>query len=683
MSAKKGSGKNKLASLRNIGIIAHIDAGKTTLTERILYYTGKIHRMGEVHEGTATMDFMPEEQERGITITSACTTCSWREHRINIIDTPGHVDFTIEVERSLRVLDGAVGVFCAVAGVEPQSETVWRQSEAYGVPKLACVNKLDRLGADFEGALAAMREKLAAHPVAVTIPVGQGQDFAGLLDVLHLERLDFDQASQGETITRRPLTEAEAAQVAPWREQLVEAACEHDEVLMEAYLGGEAIDPDRLVAGLRAATLAHEIVPVYAASALKNIGVQPLLDGVLAFLPSPLDRGAVKGLDPVTKAAKAFEPDPAAPLAALAFKVSMETGRRQVFVRVYSGKLAAGADVYNAARDRIERPARLFTLHAGHREKIESAGPGEIVAVAGLRFAATGDTLCSKDDAILLESIAGYKPVISLALEPRNAEESDRLKEVLDKLLQEDPTLTLETDPETDQMILSGMGELHLDVVLERARREYGVSPRVGKPQVVYLETVTAEGTGEGEFCRELAEKEHHGKVAVTVAPLPREAGRDIAFAIDTQASPADWIAAIGEGLEDGLQSGPLRGYPVQDIRVRVTGIFPQEGKTSAVGCRMAASLALKAALADAKPALLEPIMEVEIGVPDAFVGDVVGLLGAKGAKVENMVDRGGHKTISALAPLRQMFGFSTELRSATQGRAGLTMRFGKFDLLA
>lgn len=682
MSARKASGKNRLASLRNIGIIAHIDAGKTTLTERILYYTGKIHRMGEVHEGTATMDFMPEEQERGITITSACTTCSWRDHQVNIIDTPGHVDFTIEVERALRVLDGAIGVFCAVSGVEPQSETVWRQSVAYGVPKLACINKMDRLGADFKGALAAMRDKLGVHPVAVTIPVGQGQDFAGLIDLLTMERLDFDQKTQGEGVARRALNAAEAELAAPWREKLVEAACEHDDALMEAYLSGGTIEHDQLVAGLRAGTLAHAVVPVYAASALKNSGVQPLLDGVLAFLPSPLDRGAVSGLDPVGKLPKAFEPDPSAPLAALVFKVSMETGRRQVFVRVYSGTLTAGQDVYNAIRDKVERPARLFTLHASHREKIETAGPGEIVAVAGLRFAATGDTLCTKADPIVLEAIAGYKPVISLALEPRNAEESDRLKEVLDKLLQEDPTLTLVIDPETEQMVLSGMGELHLDVVLERARREYGVAPRVGKPQVVYLETVTAEGVGEGEFDRELGEKPHYGKVAVSVTPLPREAGRDIVFTIDRQAYPAAWSTAIAEGLEDGLQSGPLRGYPVQDVRVKVTGLFPAEGKTSAVGCRMAASLALKNALAAGKPALLEPIMEVEIGVPDAFVGDVVGLLGAKGAKVENMVDRGGHKTVEALAALRQMFGFSTELRSATQGRAGLTMRFAKFDLL-
>jgi len=683
MSAKKGAGKSRLQSLRNIGIIAHIDAGKTTLTERILFYTGKIHRMGEVHDGTATMDFMPEEQERGITITSACTTCAWNNAVINIIDTPGHVDFTIEVQRSLRVLDGVVGVFCAVAGVEPQSETVWRQSVAYGVPKLACVNKLDRLGADFEAVLTAMREKLGANPVAVTIPVGQGAELAGLIDLIGMERLDFDQASQGGEITRRALSPQEADMAAPWREALVEAACEHDEGLMDAYLSGEPIDRAVLMAALRAGTLSHALVPVYAASALKNIGVQPLLDGVLDFLPSPLDRGEVTGLDPHTKSEKRFSPDPSAPLSALAFKVSMETGRKQVFARIYSGRLEAGKDVYNATRDCIERPARLFRLHAGHREKLESAGPGEIVAVAGLRQTVTGDTLCDQGDPIVLESIAGYKPVISLALEPRNAEESDRLKEVLDKLLQEDPTLTLVHDADTDQLILSGMGELHLDVVLERVRREYGVSPRAGKPQVVYQETVTTQGVADGLFDRELGDKRQHGQVTLAVSPLPRGAGRDIAFAIDTQPYPQAWITAMEEGLVDGLQSGPIKGYPVQDVRVRVTGLGTVEGVTSAVGCRLAASQALKAALTAAKPALLEPIMELEISVPDAFVGDVVGLLGSKGAKIENMVDRGGHKLVESLAALRQMFGFSTELRSATQGRAAMTMRFSKFDLLA
>ena len=682
MSAKKGPKKGRLASLRNIGVIAHIDAGKTTLTERMLYFTGRIHRMGEVHDGTATMDFMPEEQERGITITSACTTCIWKDHSINIIDTPGHVDFTMEVERSLRVLDGAVGVFCGVAGVEPQSETVWRQSVAHGVPKIACINKLDRPGADFEAVLSAMREKLKANPVAVTIPLGQGPDLVGVIDLLTLERLEFDPASQGEEVTRHPLSEAEAAYAEPWREKLVEAACEHDETLLEAYLSGLPLDSEGLAAALRRGTLTHAIVPVFAASALKNIGVQPVLDGILAFLPSPLDRGAVSGMDPKTGLERCIEPDPEAPLAALVFKVSMETGRRQVFVRVYSGRLEAGKDVYNPARDLVERPARLFRLHAGHREKAETAGPGEIVAVAGMRRAATGDTLSAVGNSVLLESIVAYKPVISLALEPRNAEEADRLKEVLDKFLEEDPTLTLVTDEDTEQMVLSGMGELHLDVVLERARREFGVSPRIGKPQVVYQETVTATAAGDGEFDRELGDRSHYGRVSLSVSPLPRGTGREIVFEIDRQAFPAAWGTAIAEGLEDGLQSGPLGGHPVQDVRVGVTGVSAADGRTTEVGCRMAANLALKSALGAAKPALLEPIMELEIGVPDAFVGDVAGLLGAKGAKIDNMFDRGGQKTVTALAPLRQMFGFSTELRSATQGRAGMTMRFSKFDLL-
>jgi elongation factor G len=680
MSSKKGAKKNRLASLRNIGIIAHIDAGKTTLTERILYFSGRIHRMGEVHDGAATMDFMPEEQERGITITSACTTCVWKDHQINLIDTPGHVDFTIEVERSLRVLDGAVGVFCAVSGVEPQSETVWRQSVAYGVPKIAVVNKLDRPGADFEAALNAMREKLRANPVAVTIPLGQGAELSAIIDLAAMEHVRF--AGDGEEVTRRPLTDDEAAYAAPWRERLVEAACEYDEALMDAYLGGEAVAAAQIEAALRLGTLQHKVTPVFAASALKNIGVQPVLDGVLAYLPSPLDRGGAIGVDPAAKAEVAFPPEADAPLAALAFKVSMETGRRQVFVRVYSGRLEAGKDVWNATRGEIERPARLFHLHAGHREKAETAGPGEIVALAGLRRAATGDTLCDKAHPILLEAIGGYKPVISLALEPKNAEETDKLKEVLDKLAEEDPTLTVAHDPDTGQMILSGMGELHLDVVLERAKREYGVSPRAGKPQVVYQETVTAAAAGEGVFDRELGERSHHGRVTVAVSPLPRETGRDVAFEIDRLAYPPAWCAAMIEGLEDGLQSGPLGGHPVQDVQVRVTGVFPVEGRTTDIGCRMAAAQALKNALAAARPALLEPLMELEIGVPDAFVGDVAGLLGSKGAKIERMDDRGGHKTVTALAPLRRMFGFSTDLRSATQGRAGMSMRFLKFDLL-
>ena len=682
MSVKKGGRKGGLSVIRNIGIIAHIDAGKTTLTERILYYSGKIHRMGEVHDGTATMDFMPEEQERGITIASACTTCPWRGHRINIIDTPGHIDFTIEVERSLRVLDGAVGVFCAVAGVEPQSETVWRQSEGYGVPKLAFVNKMDRLGADFFAAVSATRDILKAPAVPVQIPLGAGQDFSGIIDLVTQEKLIFDQSSQGEQYERLPLTDAEAELAAPWREALVEAACEHDETLMEEYLGGVEPSEERLRTAIRAGALSRGMVPVLCGSALRNAGVQPLLDAVCDYLPSPEDCGGAVGTDPATGREKTFPPSAAAPLAALVFKVSMETGRRHVFIRVFSGRLAAGQEVLNATRGESERPARLFSMHAGHREKVEAAVAGDIVLAAGMRFARTGDTLCHAADPIVLESIAGYRPVISLALEPRNVEESDRLKEVLGRLLQEDPTLALEHDQETDQIILSGMGELHLEVVLERVRREYGLSPRSGNPQVVYQETVAGEGVGDAEFLRELAEKEHYGQVSLRVSPLPREAGRDVGFSLDRTGYPPAWLEAVAEGLEDGLQAGVLRGYPVQDVRVRVEGLQTVEGKSSAVGYRMAAHQALKNALAAAGPRLLEPIMFLEISVPDQFVGDVAGLLGAGGAKIENMFDRGGVKIVQALAPLQRLFGFSTKLRSATQGRAGMVMKFSKFDVL-
>ncbi len=682
MSSKKAKKKDKLELIRNIGVIAHIDAGKTTLTERILFYSGKIHRMGEVHDGTATMDFMPEEQERGITIASACTTCHWLDRQINIIDTPGHVDFTIEVERSLRVLDGAVGVFCAVSGVEPQSETVWRQSERYGVPKLAFINKMDRLGADFENALAAIRDKLRANPVAMQVPVGSGQDFTGVIDLITLEKLTFDPADQGATVIRSALSAAEAEYAAPWRETLMDAVCEHDDALLEAYLAGEEIDQDAARQAVRKAVLEKAFTPVFCGSALKNIGVQPLCDAICRYLPSPFDRPAPlgpagEGGEPVS-----FEISSAAPLSALVFKVSMETGRKLVFLRIYSGTINAGDEVYNATQDKMERLARLFVMHASHKEKKETAGPGEIVAAAGVRFARTGDTLCRKDSPIILESIGAYKPVISLALEPRNADEAERLTEVLEKLLQEDPTLTLENDEETGQIILSGMGELHLDVILERARREYGVDPRAGKPQVVYQETIMATGSGEAEFARELAEKEHYGQVGLVVSPLPREAGRDIVFEVDPGKYPAAWLDAIAEGLSDSLQSGPLKGFPVQDVRVRVTGLKVVDGQSSAVGYRMAAHQALKNALLAASPRLLEPIMKVEISVPEEFVGDVIGLLGAKGARIENLIDRTGLKIVQSLAPLRQLFGFSTDLRSATQGRAGMMMQFAKFDVL-
>ena len=682
MSKSNAPSAKVLGNLRNIGIIAHIDAGKTTLTERILYYSGKIHRIGEVHEGTATMDYMPEEQERGITITSAVTSCCWDPCMINIIDTPGHVDFTIEVERSLRVLDGAVGVFCGVSGVEPQSETVWRQSESYHVPKLAFVNKMDRLGADFEGVLDDMVTKLRANPVAVQYPDGEGQEFSGVFDLVTMERLEFDQASSGADCRRRAVTEEEIERLSPWREKLIEAASDEDESILDLYLSGEDVPAQQIHEALRKATLARRIVPVLVGSALKNIGVQPVLDAVCRYLPSPLDVPPATGVDPVTHVKKHFEVSSKEPLSALVFKVAMDSGRKLAMMRIYSGRIEAGGVVYNVTQDQDERVARLFRLHAGRKEKIDTAFAGDMVAAAGMKFARTGDTLCDRESPVILEQIADYKPVISLAIEPRNTEEGDKLDEVLEKYLLEDPTLDLTRDEDTGQIILSGMGELHLEVVLERLRREYKLEPRAGKPQVVYQETVAAKGAGKGVFSRELGEVMHFGGVNLSVEPLERDRERTISFEVDTEAWPAAWLEAVEDGIADGLQSGVIRGYPVQNVRVRVLGLERREGESSPVGYRMAAAMALKEALSAADPKLMEPIMWVEISVPEEFVGDVVGLLGSKGAKIENMIDRAGLKIVQGLAPLASLFGFSTDLRSATQGRAGFLMKFSRFDVL-
>jgi len=673
--------RNAARSLRNIGIIAHIDAGKTTLTERILFYTGRIHRMGEVHEGTATMDFMPEEQERGITIASACTHCQWGETRINIIDTPGHVDFTIEVERSLRVLDGAVGVFCAVAGVEPQSETVWRQSMKHHVPKLAFVNKMDRPGADFAAVLEAMRSRLGATPLPIVIPHGDGPEFSAVFDLVAWQRIGFDQDDHGATPHRSPLTGDEAAAAAPWRERMLETLAEEDEEFLERYLSGEPPAEEEVRAAIRRATLALRLTPVLAGSALRNIGVQPVLDAVRDYLPSPLDVPPVQGLDPRSKDMTILAPDPSGPLAALAFKVSMEGGRKHVYLRVYSGAITAGQETYNSAQDKDERVARLFRMHADRKEKLDSAVAGDIVAVAGMRFARTGDTICLRAAPVLLERIESYAPVISLAIEPRNSEEGDKLREALGHFLLEDPTLALEQDEETGQLLLSGMGELHLEVVLERLGREYGVRPRAGRPQVVRMETVSASAAASAEFDKLLGEQQHYGRVALSVEPRTRGKGHDVVFECDTTVWPPAFATAVAEGVKDGLQSGAL-GYPVCDVRVCVTEMGGKEKRETDVGFRLAAAMALKEALAKAAPAVLEPIMKVEVSAPAEFVGDVIGLFGSKGAKIDNMFDHAGQKTVQALAPLSGLFGFSTDLRSATQGRAGMVMRFERFDVL-
>jgi len=671
-----------LRNLRNIGIIAHIDAGKTTLTERILYYSGKIHRIGEVHEGTATMDYMPEEQERGITITSAVTSCQWDPCMINIIDTPGHVDFTIEVERSLRVLDGAVGVFCGVSGVEPQSETVWRQSESYHVPKLAFVNKMDRLGADFESVVESIQSTLGANPIPIQYPNGEGDEFEGVFDLIEMKRLEFDQSTNGEKYSSIDLTDDEIVKLSPWREKLIETAADEDDEILDLYLSGEDVPSPKIRAALRKATLEQRIVPVLVGSALKNIGVQPVMAAVCDYLPSPLEVPAATGIEPKSKNKISFDVSHKEPLSALVFKVAMDSGRKLAMMRIYSGKLTGGDTVYNVTQGKKERVARLFRLHAGRREKIDAAFAGDMVGAAGMKFARTGDTLCDEATPILLEQIADYKPVISLAIEPRNSEEGEKLDEVLEKYLMEDPTLDLKRDEDTDQIILSGMGELHLDVILERLKREFKLEPRAGKPQVVYQETISGKGIGQGEFNRELGEDMHYGGVKLSVAPLDRDKGQEISFEVDLEAWPAAWLEAVEDGISDGLQSGVVRGYPVQDVHVRVLGLERKDGESTPVGYRMASAMALKEALNDAGPKLMEPIMYVEINVPENFVGDVVGLLGSKGAKIENMIDRSGQKVVQGLAPLASLFGFSTDLRSATQGRAGFVMKFHRFDVL-
>ncbi len=673
------------SKLRNIGIIAHIDAGKTTLTERILFYTRKIHRMGEVHEGTATMDFMPEEQERGITITSACTTCHWKDRVINIIDTPGHVDFTIEVERCLRVLDGAVGVFCAVAGVEPQSETVWRQSEQFGVPKLAFVNKMDRPGADFDRTVQAIRTRLGANAVPVTIPVGSGADFSGVIDLIKEKVLSFSEDDEGMTVSEsapeRDLKEA----CSKARDHMLESLADVDDAFMEKYLEGSVTEDD-IRSAMRRAVLARTFTPVLAGSALGNKGVQPLLDAICDFLPSPCDLPPVQGLDAKGESVSVPLTEDG-PFVGLVFKVVMEDGRKTAFLRVYSGRFDEGDSLTNVNRGKDDRVGRIYRLHADHREQLKSASTGDIVAVVGLRSAHTGETYAKGID-VRLEAIESYAPVITLALEPRNADEGKVLDEALARYTEEDPTLLSHFDEETGMRTISGMGELHLDVTLERMRREYHISPRVGAPEVIMRETITGTGEGDCVFDRELGKVQHFGHVSVSVAPRPRGSGNTVktgSFLPEDKIAAAkiiqkELLTAALEGATDALQSGDLTGYPVVDVAVTITGIERRDGVASEPGCRMAAAQALKQALAAASPVILEPVMNVTISCPEAELGSAISLFGTLGGKIDEMEDNSGQKVVHGTASLRKLFGFSTKLRSATQGRAGLVMSFSRFD---
>ena len=674
-------------SIRNIGIIAHIDAGKTTLSERILFYTQKIHRMGEVHDGTATMDFMPEEQERGITIASACTTCAWRGQMINLIDTPGHVDFTIEVERSLRVLDGAVGVFCAVGGVEPQSETVWRQSESFSVPKLAFINKMDRAGASYADVLDQMRERLGANPLPLFIPAGEGDSFSGVIDLIQQTKLVFSQEDQGRTCTSLPLEGEECAAAARWRDKLLDGLADLDDAFMEQYLGGSAAPAD-ILAALRRVTLARRGTPVLCGSALRNIGVQPVLDAICDLLPAPDDISAPVGHTPEGEEVL-VETGPDAPLAALVFKVLLEHGQKLSFLRVYAGSIRAGESIRHINSGKEDRVSHIYRLHADRREEIPEASAGEIVAVTGLRSAHTGETYGDKHHPVLMEPIPVYAPVITLALEPFNADEGKTLDEALNRYLQEDPTLTLRMDEESGSRMLSGMGELHLDVVLERMKREYGISPRAGRPQAVLRETVRGEADGQGLFDRDLGKEHHFGRVSLHLTALPRGAGLTVQTGDFWPEQPQEAIKIMPpvlvqsalEGIQDALQSGPLSGWPMQDVAVTLTDVEYRKSESTAAGCRMAAGMALREAVNAAGPLTLEPIMRVEISVPDAQLGAAINLFGTCGGRVDNLLDHAGQKVMQGAAPLRQLFGFATSLRSVTQGRAGLSMTFDHFDV--
>ncbi len=671
---------SKIGNIRNIGIIAHIDAGKTTVTERILYYTGRSHKIGEVHNGEAVMDWMPDEQERGITITSAVTTCHWGNTEIHIIDTPGHVDFTIEVERSLRVLDGAIGVFSAVEGVEPQSETVWRQADKYHVPKMAFINKLDRIGADFFGAVQMMRERLKAHPLIVQIPGGLEDDFKTIIDLIRMKQIEWDDETLGADFTEQEISKEFRNIAEEYRERLIETAAEFDDDIMEAYLAEAPIDPDKLLAAIRKATIDLKVVPVLCGAALKNKGIQPLLDAIVQFLPSPVDIPPIKGTRPESGEIIACRPKDSEPLAALIFKVAMMEGRKLSFIRIYSGRLKVGDGVFNPARNENEKVARIFYMHANRRERVDSAGAGSIVGVMGLKASSTGETLCDREHPVLLEKIEFYEPVISVAVEPKTHADQEKFDEVLAKFMAEDPTLVVRKDEDTAQTILSGMGELHLEIIVSRMQREFNTNVNVGKPQVVYRETIEKKAAATVVFDKEIAGQRHFAEISVKMAPLPRGTGNKFSAQIPADVLPEILIAAVEKGVRESLESGSLMGYPVVDVAVKLVHANYKESLGTELAHTVCASMACKEAMAAGNPFLLEPIMTAEIFVPEAFMGDVIGDLNARGGKIESIEHKGGAQVIHATVPLSQMFGYSTSLRSATQGRGTFSMQFSHFD---
>jgi elongation factor G len=667
------------SNVRNIGIIAHIDAGKTTFTERLLFYAGITHRMGEVHDGDAQMDYLPQEKERGITITAAATHFSWLGAEIHLIDTPGHVDFTIEVERSLRVLDGAVAIFCGVGGVEPQSEVVWRQADRHGIPRLAFVNKLDRPGADFDRVVADMGRKLNARGIPLTVPLYGDGAFAAVADLVTMEKVSFPAEDQGAVVLRAPLSEAESASCARYRETLVEAAADADDAAAEKYLSGAELPAPLLRAALRKGTLAGAIFPVFAGSALRNLGVQPAMDGIVHYLPSPAEAPPARGDDPRTGVPTTREPVASAPFSALVFKVLQEEGRRTIYLRVYSGKAEEGDTLLNAATGQKEKVARLFRMHAGKKERIDVAAAGDIVAARGIRFARTGDTLCDPGAPIVYESIEIRKPVVSVVVEPRTVREMDRLRDLLCTMTDEDPTLSFREDADTGQILLSGMGELHLEIAIDRLALEHGMQVRKGNPQVVYRETVAMPGSAESVFEREVAERLVNVVTAVSVSPAPRGSGVRISDGYRLLGLPPDVADGVEMGLREGAFFGAL-GYPVDDVTIEVSRAEFLSGVPSAMAAKVAAAKAFHEAYEKGKPYLLEPVMSVEIVVPDEFLGGVIGDVNARRGKITSVDRRPEGSFLSAAIPLKEMFGYVTALRSLSQGRGTYTMKFSRYD---
>ena len=669
-----------LDKTRNIGIMAHIDAGKTTTTERILYYTGVSHKIGEVHEGTATMDWMEQEQERGITITSAATTCHWSDHRINIIDTPGHVDFTIEVERSLRVLDGAVAVFCSVGGVEPQSETVWRQADKYKVPRIAFINKMDRVGADFFRGVSMIKDRLRANPVPIQLPVGAEDTFRGIVDLVEMKAIIWDEEALGAKYHEEPIPADMQELAEEYREKLIEEISSHDETLMEKYLAGEALTTAEIRAAIRKSTIEIAICPVICGSSFKNKGVQPLLDSVVEYLPSPLDIPAIKGLDEKGNEIERNASD-SEPFAALAFKIMTDPFVGQLcFFRVYSGVLNSGSYVFNSTKDKKERIGRLLKMHANKREEIKEVYAGDIAAAVGLKYTTTGDTLCPEDNSVILESIEFPEPVISIAIEPKTKADQEKLGTSLAKLASEDPSFRVKTDEETGQTIISGMGELHLEIIVDRLMREFKVEANVGKPQVAYRETVTKKVKVEGKFVRQSGGRGQYGHVWLEVEPQEPGKGYEFVDGIKGGVVPREYIPAVDKGIQEAMDTGVLAGYPVVDFKVTLVDGSYHEVDSSEMAFKIAGSMGFKEGCQKAGAVLLEPVMSVEVVVPEEYMGDVIGDLNSRRGRIMGMEGRAGAQVVAAMVPLAQMFGYATDVRSATQGRATYTMTFDHYE---